>query len=500
MEAMLPDDVLVEVLRRLAPHSVAACRWVCKAWRDTIDARLRPLSVRGIFINFTAHSFSEFFSRPSTGPAICGGLDFLPCEGVRIRDHCDGLVLCHDWEREYVVNPATRRWARLPQRPPPPGHMPGLDQTAYLAFDHAASPHYKVFLIPCLPYGELEDDSLLESEWPPASYVMHVFSSMTKRWEKTTFLREGEAAGVLANMASGSDTYRHQDQYRAVYWRSLLYVHCRHGYVMRMSLSNHKYQVIKLPGADGLSETPTHYLGRSMRGVYCALYYHGLQLWHLNESCSQTEWVFEHFVDFNGAARRLHACPEQTGTPWVIQDVNYRKDPDSYCDKHANRDGPVEEKYDWNSEEDNILDTEHVVEDDFHTSSYYEFLGFHPYKEVVFLSSFVERGLAYNWNSSKFQDLGSLYPNEYHSVSMFCTGIDTYFPYTPCWTNDFPGNESESLLQDKRLLRRESESQVEDDPNFTSTDEYELRKLRGHTKRVKDSRAKVRRRHRTGAR
>ncbi|KAM0841776.1 hypothetical protein ACQ4PT_058797 [Festuca glaucescens] len=420
---MLPDDVLVEVLRRLAPHSVAACRWVCKAWRDTIDARLRPLSVRGIFINFTAHSFSEFFSRPSTGPAICGGLDFLPCEGVRIRDHCDGLVLCHDWEREYVVNPATRRWARLPQRPPPPGHMPGLDQTAYLAFDHAASPHYKVFLIPCLPYGELEDDSLLESEWPPASYVMHVFSSMTKRWEKTTFLREGEAAGVLANMASGSDTYRHQDQYRAVYWRSLLYVHCRHGYVMRMSLSNHKYQ-----------------------------------------------------------------------------DVNYRKDPDSYCDKHANRDGPVEEKYDWNSEEDNILDTEHVVEDDFHTSSYYEFLGFHPYKEVVFLSSFVERGLAYNWNSSKFQDLGSLYPNEYHSVSMFCTGIDTYFPYTPCWTNDFPGNESESLLQDKRLLRRESESQVEDDPNFTSTDEYELRKLRGHTKRVKDSRAKVRRRHRTGAR
>ncbi|KAM0857395.1 hypothetical protein ACQ4PT_048479 [Festuca glaucescens] len=237
MEAMLPDDVLVEVLRRLAPHSVAACRWVCKAWRDTIDARLRPLSVRGIFINFTAHSFSEFFSRPSTGPAICGGLDFLPCEGVRIRDHCDGLVLCHDWEREYVVNPATRRWARLPQRPPPPGHMPGLDQTAYLAFDHAASPHYKVFLIPCLPYGELEDDLLLESEWPPASYVMHVFSSMTKRWEKTTFLREGEAAGVLANMASGSDTYRHQDQYRAVYWRSLLYVHCRHGYVMRYLLT-----------------------------------------------------------------------------------------------------------------------------------------------------------------------------------------------------------------------------------------------------------------------
>lgn len=239
--AVLPDDVLVEVLRRLAPHSVAACRWVCKAWRDTIDARLRrrllSQSVRGIFINFTAHSFSEFFSRPSTGPAICGGLDFLPCRGVRIRDHCDGLVLCHDWLREYVVNPATRRWARLPQRPPPPGHMPGLDQTAYLAFDHAASPHYKVFLIPCLPYGGLEDNSSLESEWPPASYAMHVFSSMTKRWEKTTFLREGEAAGILANMAWGSERYRDRDRYRAVYWRSVIYIHCRHGYVMRYILT-----------------------------------------------------------------------------------------------------------------------------------------------------------------------------------------------------------------------------------------------------------------------
>lgn len=233
-----------------------------------------------------------------------------------------------------------------------------------------------------------------------------------------------------------------------------------------------------------------------MRGVYCALDYHGLQLWYLDESCSQTEWVLEHFVDFNVTARRLHTCLQQT---WVMQDVNYRKASYLYGDKHANREAPVEEKYDWNSDEDNILDTEDDVEDDYYTSDL-EFLGFHPYKEVVFLSSLVVRGLAYHWNSSKFQDLGSLYPKQYSSVAMAFAGIDTYFPYTPCWMHDFPGNESESLLQDERLLTRESESEDEDDPSFTSMDEYELQKLRGHTKRVKDSRAKVRRRHRIGAR
>jgi hypothetical protein len=165
--AVLPDDVLLEVLQRLPLHSLAACRWVCKAWRDIIYGRLRSHllspSVRGIFINYVIYSMSEFFSRPSAGPAICGGLDFLPCEGVEVRDHCNGLLLCTDWEDEswYVVNPATQGWARLPQRPPP--HMQGLDQTAFLAFDQIMSPHYEVYLIPCVPYGELGDNMLPEA-------------------------------------------------------------------------------------------------------------------------------------------------------------------------------------------------------------------------------------------------------------------------------------------------------------------------------------------------
>jgi hypothetical protein len=176
-----------------------------------------------------------------------------------------------------------------------------------------------------------------------------------------------------------------------------------------MTLSNRKYRVIKLPGVDGSSKNVTHYLGRSVRGVYCALYNHGLQLWHLNESCGQIEWVFEHFIDFKASATRLHACPEQTSTPWIIQDVNYRKDLDSYSYRniHGNRQEPVEEKYDWNSDEDNILDNQDVAQD--HYTGYFDFLGFHPYKEAVFLSLSVKRGVAYHWNTSKLQDLWAAY-------------------------------------------------------------------------------------------
>jgi hypothetical protein len=263
-----------------------------------------------------------------------------------------------------------------------------------------------------------------------------------------------------------------------------------------MTLSNRKYRVIELPGADGSSANPTHHLGKSVRGVYCTLQnHHGIQLWHLNESCGQIEWVYQHVIDF------VRAFQEQTSTLWIIQDVNYRKDLDSYSyrDIHGNRQAPVELKYDWNSDEDNIVDTQDVdVAEDGYTG-YFEFLGFHPYKEAIFLSLSVERGVAYHWNTSKLQDLGSLNPREYHSIAMACVGIDSYFPYTPCWMHNFPGNESESLLEDERLLRRDLESQVEDDSNFTSMDEYELRKFRGRAKRVKDSTAKVRRRNRVAA-
>uniref|UniRef100_A0ACD5TLZ4 Uncharacterized protein n=1 Tax=Avena sativa TaxID=4498 RepID=A0ACD5TLZ4_AVESA len=536
--ASLPEDVLAEILRRLAPLVLAASRRVCRAWRDTVDGRLRrhliSHSVRGIFINYTAHrhGFSEFLSRPSTGPSICGELDFLPCDGVKVADHCNGLLLCGDRKREYVVNPATRRWARLPRRPPP--HMLGFGQSAYLAFEPAVSPHYEVFVIPRLPSAgelveddELDKDTLLESEWPPASYALHVFSSMEDRWEEKTFLREGEAAGVVVDMVSNLPYY----QYHAVYWRSALYIHGQHGCLTKMSLTNHTYSVIRLPvpGDDDLRGYPTHHLGRSLRGVYCAQgdYRNRLQIWHLDESRDQMEWVLKHDIRLDTCARKFTKIFEedhakQMGGPWILQDVNYRKDceryqraqrqqmdgswilqaqgddyPHWYFEGYRNRDKapPVEEKYDWNSDEDSVLDIEDAAEGRY--SKCYQFLGFHPYKEIVYLEFSRKRGVAYNWNSSKFQNLGSLEAEQYFYHEK--RGIDSSFPYTPCWMGQFPGNELESLLEDEEIARIKRD-QLEDSSNFTCLEEYELCKHRGSAKMAKDSTAKIRRRRRVTAR
>ena len=77
----LPEDLLADILRRLAPRWLAVSCCVCKAWKATIDDRLLlsrtygllPLRLEGIFLYFTNHKFPEFFSRPGTqiGRASC---------------------------------------------------------------------------------------------------------------------------------------------------------------------------------------------------------------------------------------------------------------------------------------------------------------------------------------------------------------------------------------------------------------------------------------------
>ncbi|KAL6637573.1 hypothetical protein ACP70R_025145 [Stipagrostis hirtigluma subsp. patula] len=127
LSALLPDDVLADVLRRVAPRDLAASRCVCKAWRAAVDARrllraeLLPLSLGGIFINFHNYYITEFFSRPSTAtrpPVVSGKHDYLPVAGAHswgsINNHCNGLLLVDAYDEEnnslpeFVLNPATR--------------------------------------------------------------------------------------------------------------------------------------------------------------------------------------------------------------------------------------------------------------------------------------------------------------------------------------------------------------------------------------------------------
>lgn len=225
LEALLPGDVLEEVLRRLPPRSLAACRCVCRALRALVDDRrmlradLLPLKLAGIFIGVLW--VPQFFARPVL-PQVVHALDHLAITRLTetLWDCRNGLLLFHN----VVVNPATRRWVRLPPRPSLL-HNSLCYVSDYLVFDPTVSVHYEVYAIPS-PFG---DDGT--SDWPPSPFIIDVLSSKTLQWEERSYLREGEAAGTVANMR----TRRGHSHQRSALWRGALYVPCQRDFVTRYS-------------------------------------------------------------------------------------------------------------------------------------------------------------------------------------------------------------------------------------------------------------------------
>ncbi|CAN6202886.1 unnamed protein product [Urochloa humidicola] len=155
----LPGDVLADILALLPPRGLAAARCVCTAWRATVDAAaggllradLLPLEVGGVFTQLPHELLPPDFLRrpsPSSSPKVSSDLGYVGIAAhygmslPRITDCCNGLLLLN----ECVVNPATRRWARLP--PPCPPWTEGRGHW-YLLFDPAVSPHYQVVGLPC---------------------------------------------------------------------------------------------------------------------------------------------------------------------------------------------------------------------------------------------------------------------------------------------------------------------------------------------------------------
>ncbi|BAS85674.1 Os03g0669900 [Oryza sativa Japonica Group] len=470
----LHGDVLGEVLRRLAPRWLAACRCVCKAWRDAIDgggllrADLLPLSLAGFFLNFSCHDYSEYFSRPTTTTTtttttchrhlITGKLDFLPSEGEwqMALDHCNGLLLL---ESGCVVNPATKAWMDLTPYPPPPPLIEEEQEVKtypeeHLVFDPTLSPHFEVLIIPhLLPFDKdrSKKQPPQNSAWPPSPLVLNVFSSRTREWEERPFVREGEAAGAMADVASVRGTHY------AAYWRGTLYVRCQSNFVMRFSLSDDKYQVIKMPTVR--SNGHSHFcLGRSEKGVYLALITkpRSLQVWVLNESCDEMEWVPKHENNLDSV------FPRQTRRRWMLlQDLDkkdsttFRKEHDEEIDFEWSSDGDDDSDHRGNVPEYRLPAT---IFQGYHGNvdnnalgfgnfpqppipmfyhGYHgniDVLGFHPYKEIVFLCEAMQTGLAYHLKTSKMEILGKL-PlvsscEEILSNKSF-TGVS--LPYTPCW-------------------------------------------------------------------
>lgn len=207
-----------------------------------------------------------------------------------------------------MVNPATRQWAELPPCPSSRPESFDKEYHYYLVYDPTISPHYEVFVIPIsIMFGpDIElDPTVEELEWPASLCILDVFSSRTKQWEERPFVREGEAAGTIADMQLAP----YCDQHHAVYWRGSLYVNCSSQFVMRISLSNNKYQVIKPPkGRNTLSEEDDIlYLGKSEKGVYCASVDDPVRVWILDETQGQMEWVLKHNISLHVDSRKQKA-------------------------------------------------------------------------------------------------------------------------------------------------------------------------------------------------
>ncbi|MBC2899506.1 hypothetical protein CFC21_112338 [Triticum aestivum] len=223
-------DVLVDILRCLPPRSLAAIRCVCKAWRATVDDHrllrtdILPLSLDGVIYETREmdDDAQRLFARRSTAHQITTGLEHIdgsPDEEVLFRpmyDCCSGLILLHD----RVVNPATRQWARFPRL----RHRARAGAATTVIADHAVSPHYEVLLIPC----GCNPESVGAVEWPSSPYVIHVFSSKTRRWKDRSLVRQGDATGTAADM----DLWP-VELFHSAYWQGVLYVRSQYGSVLR---------------------------------------------------------------------------------------------------------------------------------------------------------------------------------------------------------------------------------------------------------------------------
>ncbi|KAM3296558.1 hypothetical protein ACQJBY_038744 [Aegilops geniculata] len=432
------------------PCVVGKASWLAP---NTIRRFLTTNKVHGLFINYIDHDRPHLFARPSSDSMIDAMLDFLPDDNKEKRrwwwsvlDHSNGLLLCNMGTPELCVcNPATRQCTFIPWAWRRVGGI-------YLAFDPAVSPHYEVLVVPAVPepgkppkqaigkgneekpldrlFADEDNDPrrLMESEWPPTPWRLNMFSSRSGQWEQRDFIRQGEPAGTVGDMLvdQAEPSGMGPRQRYAVYHQGALYVHCRGFFVLRLSLSDSTYQVIKTPSYGENDVFVKPYLGRSEKGVYFGVIEESqLRVSILSElSEQQMEWVLKYQHDLAHYAQHVGKYARQMDAHWMVHDV---LDTD-------HEDGDVaaitlpKERFDWDSDNDDFF-TIKLDADEY--PKHFDILGLHPYKEVVYLTTVFEV-VGYHLNTSKVQYLGNSRPSPKSYYYGHSNGIFEAFVYTPC--------------------------------------------------------------------
>ena len=171
------------------------------------------------------------------------------------------------------------------------------------------------------------------------------------------------------------------------------------------------------------------YLGISEKGVYFGTIHDcRLQVWILSESCGQMEWVLKHQNNLRLISKQLASVLYKYG-PWIVEE----EDNIDVHDNTGNYLGNLsEDNLEWDSDNDDFLATEGGFE--MYYGKPFEILGFHPYKEVVFLTQRFGT-VAYHLNSSRIQYLGNLRPEYYYPDHSNYKS----FVYTPCMIGELNG-------------------------------------------------------------
>lgn len=186
--------------------------------------------------------------------------------------------------------------------------------------------------------------------------------------------------------------------------------------VCRISLSTDKYHIIRAP-IDLTRKYHDLHVGKSKKGVYLASLDDRfcLQVWRLKDASPRMEWVLIYL-------KRMVPCPNYDQGSWILQGINYNDDHEKSV-VHSNKitgEALKGENLEWNSDDDDVVT---------HGSTNMSIVGFHPYKEVIFLCESTTRVVAYHLNGSKVQYLGNIPPQPHDAPD----SIRLSFPYTPCW-------------------------------------------------------------------
>lgn len=86
--------------------------------------------------------------------------------------------------------------------------------------------------------------------------------------------------------------------------------------VMRISLSDGKYRIIKPPVEIERYEESNIYMGLSQKRVYCTFFDDPDIIYILDESYGKMEWVQKNAI----SCLVIHAF-QQTDGPWTLQDI-----------------------------------------------------------------------------------------------------------------------------------------------------------------------------------